>query len=59
MTPAQVETIYEALAARLDRVSGSQRDLYLAKLVLLLARDVENVDVVLRRLEEAAENLES
>ncbi len=58
MTPAQVETIYEALAIRLDRIHASQRDLYLAKLVLLLARDVENIDLVLRRLEEAAGNLE-
>lgn len=59
MTPSQIEMIYEALATRLDAIGETKHDLYLAKLVLLLARDMGDVDAVLQRMEEASCNLDS
>lgn len=58
MTPGQIETVYEALATRLDRVGEAQHARYLAKLVLLLARDSGDPEGVLQRIEDAAQDLE-
>ena len=57
MTPAAVETIYEALATRLDAVGDQKRELFLAKLVLLLSHDLGQVDCVLRRIDDACNDL--
>ena len=59
MTPAQIETVYDALAIRLDAAGPARRDLFLAKLVLLLARDLGDVDSVLRRIDDAAQDLDA
>lgn len=59
MTPAELETIYEALAVRLDAVDAAKRELYLAKLVFLLANDMGRAPEVLARIEEAAQNLDA
>lgn len=37
MTPADFETVYEALAAALDRAGADKHAVYLAKVVLMLA----------------------
>ncbi|MDF0602074.1 hypothetical protein P1J78_15130 [Psychromarinibacter sp. C21-152] len=58
MTPAEVETIYEALATRLDNVADAKREVFLAKLALLLANDLGQVEGVLTRIEEASRNLD-
>ncbi|MDF1727568.1 MAG: hypothetical protein P1U53_07455 [Sulfitobacter sp.] len=54
MTPREVETIYEALALQLDSLGNGQRDLFLAKLALLLSQDLGDTDLVCRRIKEAA-----
>ncbi len=58
MRQDEIETIYETLAIRLDTLGEPLRDLFLAKLVLLLARDVGNLGEVLQRMEDAAHDLE-
>ena len=57
MKPTDVETIYEALATRLDSVEDQKRELFLAKLALLLSYDLDKVDGVLTRIEEASQDL--
>lgn len=57
MTPADVEIIYEALATHLDSVEDQKRELFLAKLALLLSYDLGRVEGVLARIEEASQDL--
>ncbi|MBR9649745.1 hypothetical protein [Thalassovita aquimarina] len=59
MTPAEVETIYEALANRLDDLGAEKRELYLAKLALLMAHELEDAPRALTLIAEAAENLDA
>ncbi|MCB1348621.1 MAG: hypothetical protein R3D59_04565 [Paracoccaceae bacterium] len=58
MTPREVETIYEALATTLDAVEAPRRELFLAKLALLLAHDLGDPDRVCRRIDEATRNID-
>ncbi len=58
MTPADVETVYETLALQLDAVDAEKRELFLAKLALLLAHDVGDAAQACRRIHEAAEDLD-
>ncbi|MEZ5716379.1 MAG: hypothetical protein R3D85_15200 [Paracoccaceae bacterium] len=59
MTPREVETVYEALAETLDRVGPARRELFLAKLALLLSHDLADAPRVCSRIDEAALNLEA
>ncbi|WP_425073589.1 hypothetical protein [Sagittula sp. S175] len=59
MTPSEVETVYEALARRLDTVGPERRELFLAKLALLLAHEVEDTGQVLHLIEDASEHLDT
>lgn len=59
MTPTDVETVYEALADRLDAVGPHRRELFLAKLALLLSHDLGDAEQVCLRIAEAAENLDA
>lgn len=59
MTSAELETIYEALAERLDATEAARREIYLAKLVLLLAQDLGDAARVRSRIAEAALNLDA
>jgi len=58
MTPADLETVYEAMAEQLDAVPPGKRELFLAKLVLLLSNDLADAERVRQRITEAADNLE-
>ncbi|WP_425052479.1 hypothetical protein [Psychromarinibacter sp. S121] len=58
MTPADVETVYETLALQLDAVDAEKRELFLAKLALLLAHDVGDAGHACLRIHEAAEDLD-
>ncbi|SDE69083.1 hypothetical protein [Ruegeria marina] len=58
MTPGEVETVYEALALNLDAVGATRRELFLAKLALLLSYDLGDADRVCLRIEEAARNID-
>lgn len=59
MTPLEVEAVYEALAETLDAVGDEKQRMFLAKLALLLARDVGDVALVRQRIGEAAKHLEA
>jgi len=57
MTSADLETVYEALAEKLDAVDAGKRELYLAKLALLLAHELADADRVRQLIAEAANNI--
>ncbi len=58
MTAADLETVYEALAKQLDAIAQDKRDLFLAKLVLLLSHDLDDASQVLSRIRESAANID-
>ena len=57
MSPSEVETVYTALAEKLDAVDPAQRMLFLAKLALLLSHDLGDSTRALGRIDEAAQDL--
>lgn len=59
MSPAEFETVYEALAETLDHVGEGKRELYLAKLALLLAHEIGDAARVRQRVGEAAAHLDA
>lgn len=59
MTPKEVEIVYEALAMKLDALDAARRDLFLAKLVLLLSYELGDADHVCLCIDEAAQNINS
>lgn len=59
MTPAEIETLYEALARQLDAVGVDRHALYLAKLALLLARELGDMDKAQALIADAARSLDA
>ena len=59
MNPAELERIYETLAHNIDEVGQGDSELYLAKLVLLLAHSVGDVDVVEKHIADAMHGFKS
>lgn len=59
MTPNDVETIYEALAEKLDAVGREKSELFLAKLALLLSHEIGDAARVSRLIEQASRNLDA
>lgn len=57
MIHADLERTYESLALKIDQIGEQKSELFLAKLVLLLAQKNGNVEEVLQCIEEAAESL--
>jgi len=51
-----LEQVYEALAEAIDR-AGAQSEVYLAKLVLMLANDGQSPDAVLTAIENCLYDL--
>lgn len=58
MSPEDVEAIYEAMAGKLDEVDPVRREVFLAKLALLLSRDLGDAPQALRRIDDAAMDLD-
>ncbi|EAV44566.1 hypothetical protein SIAM614_06798 [Roseibium aggregatum IAM 12614] len=58
MTPADLETVYEALAEQLDAIGPDRRELYLAKLALLLVHEIADAGRARSLVADAASNLE-
>lgn len=58
MTHADLESVYEALAEQLDAIGPDHRELYLAKLALLLAHEIADAGRARSLVAEAASNLE-
>jgi len=58
MNEADLEQVYEAVARKVDAVGAAQSELFLAKLVLLLAHRHGDVNEVQACVEDAAANLD-
>lgn len=58
MNSRDVEIVYEVLARTLDKAAAEKRDLFLSKLVLLLAHELADANRVCRLIDEAAQNLD-
>jgi hypothetical protein len=58
MNHADLEQTYEALARKIDEVGEGRSELFLAKLVLLLAHENGDVAAVSRLIENAAASLD-
>ncbi len=59
MTPSEVETVYEALARQIDATPPNLRELFLAKLALLLAHELGDATRVTHLVAEAAQSLDA
>lgn len=59
MTPSEVETVYEALARQIDATPPDRRELFLAKLALLLAHELGDATRVTHLVTEAAQSLDA
>jgi len=57
MNHADLEKTYESLARKIDEVGEDKSELFLAKLVLLLAHANGDVEEVQRLIKDAAESL--
>lgn len=58
MKPSELERVYESLAECLDKVPAAKRELFLAKLVLLLADGSNDLTSCLAMINAAASNLD-
>ncbi|MBB5222343.1 hypothetical protein HNP73_002279 [Amaricoccus macauensis] len=56
MTAAEVETVYEALALGID-AAGGESELFLAKVALLLAREIGDPERAVALIESAGRHL--
>ena len=59
MIHADVEVVYERLALGIDAAGADAAPVFLAKVALLLAREVGDRDRVLHLIDEAARDLEA
>lgn len=59
MTPREVERVYEALASRLDAVPPEKRELFLAKLALLMAHELGDAARACTLISDAARDLDA
>ncbi|SEP87193.1 hypothetical protein [Thalassovita taeanensis] len=54
MTPIDIERVYDALATALDSLTDDKRDLFLAKIALLLAHELGDADRICDLIAQAA-----
>ena len=59
MNPTDVERVYDALAEVLDMVGAEKSELFLAKLALLLSKELDDVERVLSLINMASINLDA
>ncbi len=59
MTPADLETVFEELALAIDATAEPKRELFLAKLALLLAHDLNDPARLRSHLAAAAAKLDA
>lgn len=59
MTPAHLELVYEELAVALDAIPATKRELFLAKLALLLAQELGDAEQVRTHIAAALTNLDT
>lgn len=59
MQPLELEEIYEALARQIDAVPAERRELFFAKLALLLTQELGDANRALALIRSAARHLET
>ena len=57
MTENKIEIVYEAIADKIDNIGEQKAKLFLAKLSLLLANEIEDTSFVLNAIDDAALSL--
>jgi len=57
MTPTDVETVYHALALKLDSVGEEKSEMFLIKLALLVSHELGDATRVVSLIDEAERNL--
>ena len=58
MTNHEMENIYETLAIKIDEFGKDKSNIFFAKLVLLLAKELNNFDKMAAYIEEATLDLD-
>lgn len=53
-----IEPVYETLAQTIDAIGPEKTDLFLSKLALLLAHDLNDPDRVIALIQEATQHLD-
>jgi len=53
---SDLETIYEQLAITLDRIDAQSKDIFLAKLALVLAHELDNPEIALTAIEKCSQH---
>jgi hypothetical protein len=59
MTPTDVETVYDALAMKLDSVGAEKSEMFLIKLALLLSHELGDATRVVSLIDDAERNLDA
>jgi hypothetical protein len=59
LTNEEVERFYESMANTIDQVGEKKANIFLAKLTLLFAKNLNNFDKSISLIEEAAFDLDS
>ena len=58
MTDKKLEMVYEAIAMKIDDLGEKKSELFLAKLSLLLANEIDDLSIVLKAIDDAALSLD-
>ena len=58
MTDKKLEMVYEAIALKIDYLGEEKSELFLAKLSLLLANEIDDLSIVLKAIDDAALSLD-
>lgn len=58
MKPGELEVVYEALATAIDAAGTDRADLFLARLSLLMAHELDDAERVLALIESAGRHLQ-
>ena len=58
MTENKIEIVYEAIANKIDNLGEEKANLFLAKLSLLLANQIEDTSFVLKAIDDASLSLD-
>ncbi len=58
MNPADLEKTYELLASHIDRFDEATAPVYLAKVALLMATEIDDIEAVKKCIEAASDALD-
>ena len=58
MTDNKLELVYEAIALKIDNLGEEKSELFLAKLSLMLANEIDDLSIVLKVIDDSALSLD-